>query len=195
MTKRTDHYARALADAVYIADRLGPAEQRMMDARPGLPGAQAFDSPSVSGGSSGGPVEQALHLNGGDEDSDAKWQHPQDQARTDIKAMDTALREINKHAAILRRLVETYTPHAATGKDKAKVERANDPTDCEHHTAAGIYEPANGPTGNVAGNLPHPMRLCEFCYREVYRKGVLPRGEVLVTRHHKGKDPMVKVEA
>ena len=194
MTKRTDHYRRALDDAEYIVDKLGPAEQRMMDARPGLPGAQAFDSPSVSGGGNGGPVEAALNLTGGTEETDDNWKHPVDQARTDIAAMDTAIREMTKHAAILRRLIDTYTPHAASSKDKARVERANDPTDCEHHTAAGIFEPCTT-TGKAGGNLPHPMRLCDFCYREVYRKGRLPRGEVLVERHHKGTDPMVKVEA
>lgn len=184
MTKRTDHYRRALDDAEYIVDKLGPAEQRMMDARPGLPGAQAFDSPSVSGGTSSSPTERTAL---------ATVEHG-NKATADIRAMDDAIRGMAHHAANLRRLVDAYTPHAATGKDKARVERANDPTDCEHHTAAGIYEPAST-TGKAGGNLAHPMRLCEFCYREVYRKGVLPRGEVLVTRHHKGKDPMVKVEA
>lgn len=38
MTKRTDHYARALVDATYITDKLAEAEKRMMDARPYIVG-------------------------------------------------------------------------------------------------------------------------------------------------------------
>ena len=142
---------------------------------------QAFDSPSVSGGSSGGPVEAALNLTGGDEDSDANWQHPQDQARTDIKAMDTALREINKHAAILRRLVDTYTPHAATAKDQAVVNKANDPEavlpGCVHHHDFNREWVPVHRTSNVGGNLPHPLALCRWCYDRVRTDGRLPTAD------------------
>lgn len=185
MTKRTDHYARALVDATYIADKLAEAEKRMMDARPGLPGAQAFDSPSVSGGSSPSPTERTAL---------ATVEHG-NRATADIKAMDRALRDFGTASEVLRRLVDAYTPHAATAKDKANVDKANaEPTDCEHCTKAGVYEPA-AHTGTVSGNLPHPMRLCSGCYRDVYRSGRLPRGETCVFRHERGKDPMVKVDA
>ena len=187
MTKRTDHYARALVDATYITDKLAEAEKRMMDARPGLPGAQAFDSPSVSGGASGGPVEAALNLTGGTEESDANWQHPQDQARADIKAMDTAIREINKHAAILRRLVDAYTPHAATGKDKAAAERANelDP-ECRHcREGADVFEPFRTTT-DVGGILPAAVPLCRW-HADFTARTKRPATARETDMHHQGR--------
>lgn len=171
MTKRTDHYNRALEDATYITDKLAEAEKRMMDARPGLPGAQAFDSPSVSGGTSSSPTERTAL---------ATVEHG-NRATADIRAMDRALRDFGTASEVLRRLVDAYTPHAATAKDQASVDKANDPEavvpGCvHHHDFNREWVPAHR-TSTVGGNLPHPMALCRWCYDRVRTDGRLPTAD------------------
>lgn len=197
MSKRTESLARTLEDLSKAAPGLHDAVARVQDQRRGLVGAASYDPDAGPGGSGGpsSPVERALNLTGGNEESDANWKHPVDGARKAISEVDKILRRMEADSLALLRFVQSNTPHAASPKDKATVDKANaEATDCEHCTKAGIYEPA-AHTGTVSGNLPHPMRLCSGCYRDVYRSCRLPKAETCLFRHERGKDPMVKVEA
>lgn len=183
MTKRTEHFARAVTDATYIADRLAAAEQRMMDARPGLPGAQAFDSPSVSGGTSSSPTERHALNDGGD------------RTRADIAAMDQAVREIGKHTAILRRLVDAWTPHTATAKQKAATELANEVVpECRHcREGADVFEPFRTTT-DVGGILPGPVPLCRW-HADFTARTKRPATARETDMHHQGRTIRLPAES
>ena len=180
MSPRTDTHRRIVDDLTHHhAGEVAEAIRRLMDARPALPGA---------GGQGGGGRVKGSHA-----DPTLSLAMKPDRVAAEIAALDSVLRRMSVDAQWLRSFVDRWQPHAPTDRDRREVEKANTPEDgCEHHAAATIYEPASH-VGTVAGNLNVPMRLCDFCYREVYRKGVLPRGEVLVTRHHTGKNPLEKV--
>lgn len=175
MSRRTDTHARIIADLTHHQPaQVATAIARLMDARPALPGAASTDGTRGRGGTSS---VEALAL-------------APDPVAAEIRQLDQVLRRMAVDALWLRGLVDRWTPHAPTQRDLREVERINTPAnDCEHHTAAGIYEEATRPSGTVAGNLPHPMRLCEFCWWQVYRKGTLPRADVLDEMHHTGKRP------
>lgn len=179
MTRRTDTYRRALADLTAIEATLPEAERRMMDARASLPGAQAFDSPSVGGGTSSSPTERHA-LTG-------------DPTQRDRDAFDKALRLIDQQTTILRRLVDAWTPHAPTARDRARVERANDPTpECAvTRDLLGKHEPAHRTT-DCGGILPAPLPLGRWVYDFVRSQGRLPVVREL-ERHDRGL--VVRVEA
>ena len=178
MSRRTDTAHQAHQDLTAALTGLGPAIQRLMDARPALPGAASTDGTRGRGGTSS---VEALALNG-------------DPTAAEIRQLDQVLRRLSADAQWLAGFVSRQTPRAPSDRDRRDVERANSAPaeDCEHHTAAGLFEHGEH-TGTVGGNLDLPMRLCGFCYREVYRKGRLPRGEVLHDRHLTGKDPRTRV--
>ena len=177
MSRRTDTAHQAHQDLTAALTGLGPAIQRLMDARPALPGAASTDGTRGRGGTSS---VEALALNG-------------DPTAGEIRQLDQALRRLSADAQWLAGFVSRQTPRAPSDKDRREVERANRPDDgCDHHRAADLYEPAEH-TGTVSDTLTLPMALCGFCYWQVRRKGVLPRGEVLVQRQVTGKDPRERV--
>lgn len=171
MSKRDDYLGLARTDLEVCADNLGAAVARMMAARPGVPGAASYDGPSVSGGGSSlTPTERA-----------ADQRMRGDRTQADIDQMDRALREIGRYALVLRRIVESWTPHAPTDRDKRDVERANDPTPecalCRMH--ANVHEPV------------HRSGRCRWCYDFAKRIGRVPAKEEL-QRHHDGLQVRVK---
>lgn len=189
---RSDHLDLARTDLTRAADLFTEAVARANDARLGTVAASAGIGATGSGGSSS-PVERAVIGSDctcdGDDHTCRNGTTP-DPARADLLELDKRLRRLGADAAWLLSFCRGYAARGPTSKNLREVAALNRPDDgCEHHAAVGIYEQADGPTGTVSGNLTTPMRLCGFCYRETYRKGVLPRGEVLVERHHKGKQP------
>lgn len=190
--------SRAADDLDACAPSALEAFRRMQDARPGLPGAQAYDAPTVSGGSAGLTQPERLA-------------DQQDRTEADRRLLDTTLnqldvltrsglvtdsgewcRNVTIRCLTLRRLVESWTPHRPTDKQRRAVAAANDGTWCEHHRSASIDEPAEH-HGTVSGNLAIPMDLCGFCYWQVRRKGRLPSGEAMERRKRTGKNEKERV--
>lgn len=159
------------------------AARAMQDARPGLPGAQAYDAPSVSGGSSKSTQPERLA-------------EQEDRTEADRRLLDTTLahlwvlagpgvildapvvvKGITADALTLRRLIEAWTPRPPTDKQRQAVTRANDPeAECAHHRTFGTFEPVHRTTdGSGLLNLPTP--LCRFCYDRLRTDGVLPSAD------------------
>lgn len=189
MSKRTESLARTLEDLSKAAPGLHDAVARVQDQRRGLPGATSYDRAGGRSSTTPDPTGQAVA-------STASKEIPlgrPDPARAQLAELDERLRRQEADALWILRFVQSNTPHTPTAKDKVALAAAvEEPTDCEHCTKAGIYEPA-AHTGTVSGNLPHPMRLCSGCYRDVYRSCRLPKAETCLFRHERGKNPMVKV--
>lgn len=208
----------AAADLDWCDTRFTQAARRMQDARAGLPGAQAYDAPTVTGGSSGSPVERGavgrtcVRCDEPDACGCAR-SVPGDRTQPDRELLDLLLNRlwydvrpttlhtepdkvrarVARDCLTLRRLIEAWSAHQPTPRDKRQVEAANAaPVDCEHHATAGIFEPV-AHTGTVSGNLDLPMRLCSYCYWQVKRKGKLPSGEAMERRKRTGKDEKEKV--
>lgn len=180
-----DKLTRAADDLKAAIDAYPTAYARLHDQLRGQPGS-GFGGNGGRGSSS--PVESALGINGPG-DGGIKG----DQAARKLEAVAELTKSICKQAHLLALLVSAEVPRVPTDKERREVEKSNTPDDgCHHHAAAGLYELAEH-TGTVGGNLSLPMALCSFCYREVYRKGVLPRGEVLELRQVTGKDPKERV--
>ncbi len=175
MSPRTDTHRRIVDDLTrHHAGEVAEAIRRLMDARPALPGA---------GGQGGGGRVKGSHA-----DPTLSLAMKPDRVAREIAQLDDVLRRMSVDAQWLRSFVDRWQPHAPTDRDRREVEKANTPDDgCEHHAAAGIFEHAERGPSTVAGNLALPMRLCNYCYQEVYRKGVLPRGEQLDREHRLGK--------
>lgn len=173
MTRRIDAYRHALTDLTAIEHTIAAAQARLWDARSPLPGAASYDGPTVSGGSSTSPTERHA-ING-------------DPTQRDRDAFDKALRHLTTQAAVLRRLVDTWTPHAASSKDRAQVERANDPTpECAvTRELIDAHEPAHR-TSDCGGILPAPLPLGRWVYDFVRSTGRRPTVTEL-TRHHRGQ--------
>lgn len=202
-TLNVDHdLTLALADLDHADPLFLNAAKRMQDARAGLPGAQAYDAPSVSGG--GSELTQPERL-----------AEQTDRTQADRILLDSALdrlwmlvrhqgvvidpepwrKDITRWCLTLRRLVDTWTPHAASDKQREAMEQANTAATplCQHctpHRAKGHAEPVHR-TGNAAGNLDAPLGLCHWCYRFVLRTGRLPV-KTEIQRNDNGQRVMVK---
>lgn len=176
----------ARKDLAQVLDLHDTAVQRLRDQQRGQPGS------GLGGGGSRGsssPVETALGIGGPGEDGGIRG----DSAAHKLAVVDRLRHNICRDLRILALMLAAEAPKAPSGKQRREVERANTPDDgCQHHAAAGLYEQAEH-TGTVSDTLTLPMALCGFCYWQVRRKGVLPRGEVLVQRQVTGKDPKERV--
>ena len=192
----------AVEDLDHAAPNALAAFRRMQDARAGLPGAQAYDSPSVSGGAYSGAHPERMA-----EQTDTTA-HDRHQIDASLRTLDTFTRPggvigdwsewrriIGVHAYQVRRIVDVWTPHAPTDKQRQAVEAANTPAVplCDHctpHRAKGCTEPVHR-TGDAAGNLDEPLGLCHWCYRFVLRVGRLPDKRE-IERNDNGQRVMVK---
>lgn len=199
-TLSIDHdLALALTDLDLVAPFAYRAFCSMQDARPGLPGAQAYDAPSVSGGSSNGSHPERMAEQDDRTEADRRLldhtlSHLWFLVRPGvIMDPDQAVKNITADALVLRRLIEAWTPRPPTDKQRRDLTVANAaPVDCEHHATAGIFEPMHA-HGTVGGNLDLPMRLCLACHNQVRRNGKLPSGEWMERRRRSGKDEKERV--
>lgn len=183
-TLSIDHdLALALTDLDLVAPFAYRAFCSMQDARPGLPGAQAYDAPSVSGGSSNGSHPERMAEQDDRTEADRRLldhtlSHLWFLVRPGvIMDPDQAVKNITADALVLRRLIEAWTPRPPTDKQRQAVTRANDPeAECAHHRSFGTFEPVHRTTdGNGLLSLPTP--LCRFCYDRLRTDGVLPTAD------------------
>lgn len=172
----------ARQDIDHVIDIHDDAVERLHNQQRGQPGSSLGGGGGRGGGS---PVESALGLSG----PGGNGQIHGDKATRILDATERLIRNIYRDTRLLALALGQETPRAPSAKDQAEVARLNaDPEDCEHHAKLDIFAPmkGKGPT-DVAGNLPHPMRVCSSCYTHVYRYGVLPPADKLVREHHTGK--------
>lgn len=175
----------ALADLDHADPLFLQAVRRQQDARAGMPGAASYDSPSVSGGSSTSshPERMVLGVDRTQNDRDlldATLGHLWFLVRPGLNT-DTAkvLRQITDDCYTLRRLVDAWSPHLPTDKQRASVTRANDPeAECAHHRSFGTFEPVHRSTDG-GGLLKHRTPLCRFCYDRLRTDGTLPTADRL----------------
>jgi len=143
------------------------AVKRIMDARPALPGAGG----GGNGRSKGSHADPTLAL-----------ACKPDRVAPEVAELDRRLKRLVHDAAWVAGFVARWTPHHPTDRDRREVEAANtaDPM-CEYctpHRREGDAQEVHR-TGTVAGNLPHPMALCRWCYDRVRSDGRLPNGDRL----------------
>ena len=213
--------ATAASDLDLVAPDALQAFRRMQDARAGLPGAQAYDAPTVSGGAASSSTERAAvgtTCVRCDEPGACRCAAtpPMDLTSLDRRTLDHTLnrldlitrpgqlvtdpaewcRNVTNLCLTLRRLIEAWTPHHASDRDRRQVAKINRPeaadTWCEHHKQADLHEPAEH-YGTVSGNLDHPMHLCGYCYWQVRRNGKLPNANAMEKRHRTGKNEKERV--
>lgn len=158
-TRQLDDTTTTLAK---LTDGFPSALQRLLDARRGYPGANAYDG-TGGGPSTGSPVERTALT--------------PDPVGSERAQLDAVLNRLARDTTWLAGFVARWTPHAPTTRDRLAVDRANhpDPT-CDHCTPwrpKGTVWPVHA-TGTVAGNLDLPLALCEWCYGRVRRTGALP---------------------
>jgi len=187
---------QAVTDLNTIAPRFREAVQRMQDARPSALGAASYDGPTVTGGGATSSSTERLAVQ-------------EDRTADDRRRLDRALRELDiqsrcptsrerwicEHAQTVWRIINAWTPHAPTDKQRETVEQSNAAPEplcqcCTPHRAKGCAERVHR-TGDAAGNLPAPLGLCHWCYRFALRTGRLPtKGEV--QRNDNGQRVMVR---
>lgn len=151
---------------------------RLFDARPALPGAQAFDSDRVSSSSSHSNPPPGF-----------------DQADAAISDRDEAHRRAKRFRDDMDwfiRLGHRTNPRSATAKDRqltALNERGE--RGCESCQTVGHWSPLEVQSSTVKGTLPEPMGLCKPCYRHVLKYGRLPSRRQLEDARDKGawKEP------
>lgn len=174
----------AAADLDHIAPYAYVAFCRMQDARPGLPGAQAYDAPSVSGGSSSGshPERMAEQDDPTEADRvllDRTLAHLWLMVRPDTAIVDPVevARIVTRDCLTLRRLIDAWTPRPASDKQRNAVTRANDPeAECAHHRTFGTFEPVHRTTDG-GGLLNVKTPLCRWCHDRLRTDGVLPSAD------------------
>lgn len=188
----------AVADLDHADPLFTEAAHRMQDARAGLPGAQAYDAPTVTGG--GSELTQPERLadridrTQGDRDLlDTTLNRLWFLVRPDALTTDTdrVLSDITRCCLTLRRLVDAWTPRRPTDKQRASVAAVNDGDWCSHHLAAGYMEPTHRIT-NMGGTLDVKMPLCNPCVDQVRRNGKLPSAEWMQRQASRGKPDRVK---
>lgn len=183
---------RARADLRRVDPQFDTAVARMMDARPGLPGAASYDGP-VSGGSKSSSTER-FALQG--EPDDAKQRKPKAKDVTaDIGTLDAALRRlladctrlatgdtdtkttgrITSDTATVWRLVLAWTPRPPTSRQRAEVERSQaGAPECSYtRDVLNIHEPAYRTT-DLGGLLPEPQPVGRWVWERSKVLGRLP---------------------
>jgi len=159
MSKRTESLARTLEDLSKAAPGLHDAVARVQDQRRGLPGAASYDRAGGRSSTTPDPTGQAVA-------STASKEIPlgrPDPARAQLAELDERLRRQEADALWILRFVQSNTPHAASPKDKAVSEAANQPDpECRHcREGADVFEPFRTTT-DVGGILPQPVPLCRW---------------------------------
>lgn len=158
---------------------------RMRDARNGYP-SSGFGGRGSGGGSSS-PVERAVL--GGDCHCDGECTCSADtmvdRGRAAMAEHDRLLAQFGKVAEAYFVLVKNWAPHESTTTARAKATASAAPPECEHHRRTIAAFEAMRVKGNVVGNLPTSMALCDYCYRWVLKTKRLPtQGEL--ERHQRG---------
>lgn len=190
--------ATAAADLDKIAPHMHQACCRMQDARAGLPGAMAYDAPSVSGGKASLTQPERL---ASQEDRTERDRRLLDQTLTQLDQLtrtngvvvdaEAWCRNITNRCLTLRRIVESWTPHKPTAKDlraAGAAAAANEGDWCAHHQTAGYMEPTHRMWEVDGVKTP----LCQSCIDQHRRNGRLPSGEWMQRKASKGKADRVK---
>ena len=183
----------ALSDLDHCDPLFVNAARRMQDARAGLPGAQAYDSPSVSGGgsASSAPERLAERIDSTQADRDLLDRILTD-LWTDVRGVilepAQVCTRITRNTLTLRRLVDAWTPHRPTDKQRAQVAAVNDGDWCTHHQTAGYMEPTHRHWLVDGVKVP----LCQACIDQHRRTGRLPTGEWMQRRASRGKADRVQ---
>jgi hypothetical protein len=183
----------ALSDLDHCDPLFVNAAKRMQDARAGLPGAQAYDSPSVSGGgsASSAPERLAEQTDATQADRDLLDRILTD-LWTDVRGVilepAQVCTRITRNTLTLRRLVDAWTPHRPTDKQRAQVAAVNDGDWCTHHQTAGYMEPTHRHWLVDGVKVP----LCQACIDQHRRNGRLPSGEWMQRRASRGKPDRVQ---
>lgn len=154
------------------------ASHRLYNARPALPGAQAFDSDRISGGGSGSKPPPGFEM--------------EDKAKADRDELHMRARRMREDADWLLRCVVRWNPRVPTGRDReltAMNERGE--KGCQHCATVGHWRELKVENSTVKGTLSEPMALCSACYRMVLTHGVLPTRKQLEDARDKGawKEP------
>lgn len=183
----------ALADLDHCDPLFVGAARRMQDARAGLPGAQAYDSPSVSGGGSSSSASERLaeRVDATQADRDLLDRLLTD-LWTDVRGVilepAQVCTRITRNTLTLRRLVDAWTPHRPTDKQRSAVAAVNDGDWCTHHQTAGYMEPTHRHWSVDGVKVP----LCQACIDQHRRTGRLPTGEWMQRRASRGKADRVQ---
>lgn len=147
------------------------ASHRLFDARPSLPGAQAFDSDRVSSSGS--------HSN-----PPPGWGQD-DRAQADRDEAHKRAKRIREDADWLVRLAQRWSPREPTPKDRtlSAVNQKDDPG-CEHCRSIGKWAAIYKPRTTCNGNLEREVACCAFCYRYTMDTGSLPTRKQLEDHHN-----------
>lgn len=194
---RLDLFKLDLETAAMIADLLASAEQRMRDARRGLPVSGMGGGSGSDGGSS--PVERALGLHH-EPKRDEKGKEIETGVKLDLDIGGSALTALTKLLAQNHRLIEqlyrlcsAWSPHKPNRKaleDTAKETGIM----CDHCTRwmpPGWVEEKYR-YSDAGGVLDDPMNLGRWCYDFARTNGRLP-SESECRRRGKGQQVRVKV--
>lgn len=164
-----DALNRAQDDLARLLPGFSAAHRRLLDANQAQPGAASYDP---RGSSAVSPTERL-----------ALTTDPTEKQR---RQLDESVKAIAFHTRMLDLIVTEWTPHAPTARDRAQVERANDPTpECAvTRDLLGKHEPAHV-TSDCGGVLPDAIPVSRWVYDFVRQQGRLPVvGEL--ERHDRG---------
>lgn len=95
-----------------------------------------------------------------------------DRAAADLRAIEADLRQLRTVSRRLSGRLLRYEPRHPTPMEKKAVEKDNEPA-CACCARIEVWSPVHR-NGDVAGNLPAPMALCQWDYQFVRRTGRLP---------------------
>jgi hypothetical protein len=171
LTAATEDLDRLLAGNQPIIQ----ATHRMYDARPALPGAQAFDTDRISSSSSSSNPPPGFGQ--------------EDRAESDRVEAHRRAKRIRDDADWLMRAAQRWSPREPTPKDRTlSAINGKDEPGCEHCATIGKWEAAYAGAENTTakGNLVRPYRLGHFCYRYALDTGGLPTKKQLED-HHDGR--------
>jgi hypothetical protein len=149
------------------------ATHRMYDARPALPGAQAFDTDRVSSSSSSSNPPPGFGQ--------------EDRAEQDRIELHKRAKRIREDADWLMRATQRWLPREPTPKDRtlSAINGKEDPG-CEHCRTIGKWSAVRQGAGATRcnGNIEAAMSLCAFCYRYCLDVGTLPTKKQLEDHHN-----------
>jgi hypothetical protein len=146
------------------------AVHRMYDARPALPGAQAFDTDRVSSSSSSSNPPPGFGQ--------------QDKAEQDRIELHKRAKRIRDDLDWLTRCTQRWSPREPTPKDRQLSSlNEKDEGECEVCRTIGKWERLLLET-NVKGNLDRSYKLGAWCYRFTLDTGALPTRKQLEDHHN-----------
>jgi hypothetical protein len=149
------------------------ATHRMYDARPALPGAQAFDTDRVSSSSSSSNPPPGFGQ--------------EDRAEQDRIELHKRAKRIREDADWLIRVTQRWLPREASPKDRQlSAENAREDPPCQHCATIGKWSPArtDATKTRINGNLTEPIAACAWCYRYCLDTGSLPTKKQLEDHHN-----------